>query len=164
MTQTLRVSLESPQSGWMSLGMSDGEQRLAFVAAHAPHDSVRDLIEGLAALLSGARRVTVRWNAEPEGYDLHLWADGRLVELEVVRYPDRRDARAGSSVFTARGEHLDVILPIWRALRDLHRRVTEDEFAKNWRREFPETEMRRLTKMVRAARRAQRGVPARGND
>ena len=164
MTRTLKVSLESPQSGWMSLGLSDGEQNLAFVAAHKPYDSVRDLIEGLSALLAGAGDVTVKWNAEPEGYDLHLSCDGVQVELEVVRYPDRRPARAGRSVFTARGAALDVILPIWRALRDLRRRVSDDEFAKNWRREFPEAELRRLTKLVRAARRERRPAPKQGED
>ena len=154
----LRASFESPQSGWMSVGLRAGGARLVLGASHAPYDSLRELIEALSALLAGgdARRVA-RWNCEPEEYDFELSAAGDRARLVVTRHtgPTRRadDARP---VFAHAAERLQLVLPFWRELRELRRRTTEDDFEKNWRRPFPERELRELTRLVRERRRARR--------
>ena len=50
MDETFRVSIESPQSGWMSLRLKSGERQFVAVMSHAPHDSLRELLAALAAL------------------------------------------------------------------------------------------------------------------
>ncbi|MCA1593565.1 MAG: hypothetical protein LC754_13130 [Acidobacteria bacterium] len=92
MTQTLDVSMESPQSGWMSLRLRVGAQSFVAVMSHAPHDSLAELMQGLTALLSGETTVTVKWNAEPEEYDFIFSARGERVELRVVHFPGHRTA------------------------------------------------------------------------
>ena len=60
---------------------------------------------------------------------------------------------SASRVFSFRGSKLDGCLPLWKELRDLHRRSVQDEFDRQWRREFPEAEMQELTKRIRSLKR-----------
>ena len=151
MSQTLRVSMESPQSGWMSLSLRAGEDALLMVAAYAPYDSLRDLIEALSAMLTGSRNMTVRWNCEPEEFDFKLTTRARNVWLNVIRYPDHHSRQEESEeVFSLCGSKLEICLPFWRALRDLGRRVSTDVFESNWKRKFPQRELQQLTRLIRS--------------
>ena len=151
MNQILKVSFESPQSGWMALGLSAGEQSLRMAASYTPYDSLRDLIEGLSQLLTDGARVTVKWNCEPEEYDFNFVLEGDRVRFDVVRYPDhRRIPDASRIVFSVSGSKLDICGPFWSELRDLRRRISTDAFDQNWRREFPQREMQQFTKLIRA--------------
>jgi hypothetical protein len=151
MKQQLRVSLESPQHGFMSLRLSCGEQSFVAVVSHEPYDSLRDLIVALSGALSGDGEAIVKWNSEPEEYDFKLAARGDSVQIDVIRYTEHRRLAEGSgNVFTFRGSRLDGCLPFWKELRGLHRRAVQDEFERQWRREFPEKEMQELTKRIRA--------------
>jgi hypothetical protein len=160
MSQPLRVSMESPQSGWMSLSLKAGEASLLMVAAYAPYDSLRDLIEGLSAMLTGSDSMTVRWNCEPEEFDFRMTARGggsAGVEFEAIRYADhRRRQKDSRTVFALRGSKMDVCLPFWRALRDLQRRVSTDVFESNWKRAFPHRELQQLTRLIRTLKREAR--------
>jgi hypothetical protein len=157
--KSLRVSFESPQSGFMSVGLTAGGERLLFGASCAPYDSLRELIDALSALLTsdGATRAVARWNCEPEEYDFHLSADAGRASLTVIHHPT--SARRGDDarpVFTHADERLALVLPFWRELRQLRRRAAEDVFERNWRRPFPERELRELTRLVRARKRVAR--------
>ncbi len=154
---TLNVSLESPQSGWMSLRLRAGEQSLVMGASCAPDDSLLDLIRGLSAVLEGSRHVQVRWNCEPEQFDFDIAADGPVTRLTVTHYPDhRREAESGRFVFSLPASRLDLCLPFWKELRGLERRAETDVFAENWRHPFPHREMQEFTKLIRKLRRESR--------
>jgi hypothetical protein len=154
MNQKLRISLESPQHGFMSLRLSSGKESFVAVVSHAPYDSLSDLIAALSGVLASDDQAIIKWNSEPEEYDFKLAARDDSVKLDIVRYPDhRRLAEAASIVFTFQGSKLDVCFPFWRELRDLHRRTIQDEFDRQWRREFPEQEMQELTKRIRSLKR-----------
>jgi len=156
--KSFRVSFESPQSGWMSVGLKAGGRRLVFGASHAPYDSLRELIEALSALLvEGPPRAVARWNCEPEEYDFEFSSEGERAGLNVRHYPTRaRRAGAARQVFSHRDERLRLVLPFWRELRELRRRTDEDDFERNWRRTFPASELSELTKLIRRRRREQR--------
>lgn len=155
MRQPFKVSFESPQSGWMSVRLSVGEQNLLLAASYAPYDSLRDLIAGLSSLLTGSTELTVRWNCEPEEYDFKMVTEGDQVRFDVIRYPDHQRIQGTSQVvFSLQGSKLDTCLPFWKELRDLHRRSSTDVFDKNWRRKFPQHEMQRFTKLIRSLKRA----------
>jgi hypothetical protein len=160
MSQTLRVSMESPQSGWMSLSLKAGErQSLVMVAAYAPYDSLRDLIEGLSALLTGSEAVTVRWNCEPEEIDFRVTAmsGADRVEFEAIRYANHRRKQEDSRiVFALRDSKMAVCQPFWKALRDLQRRISTDVFESNWKRQFPQHELRQLTRLIREKAKGER--------
>lgn len=158
MNKSFRVSFNSPQSGFMSLSLEAGAESFITAVAYAPYDSLRELIEGLTALLGdGGKNVLVSWNCEPDEIDFELSASGAAldsVSFKVIHYPDHhRLARAARTLFSLRVSKLELCLAFWRALRDLHRHITTDEFDRNWRRPFPESEMRQLTEALRAFKR-----------
>jgi hypothetical protein len=162
MNQKLRVSLESPQHGFMSLRLSSATESFVAVVSHAPYDSLRDLIETLCAALAGDNDAIVKWNSEPEEYDFKLAARDDSVKLDIIHYPDhRRLAEASSTVFSFNGSKLEACLPFWKELRGLRRRIAQDEFDRQWRREFPEREMQELTKRIRSLKRE---VESKGKD
>jgi hypothetical protein len=153
MSQKLKVSFNSPQSGFMSIGLKSGKESFVTAVAHAPYDSLRDLIKALSALLGGKKNLTVKWNREPEEYDFELRRSSDDVQLQVVRYPDHRRLKAKSEiVFSHTAATLDICESFWKSLRELHRDIMVDEFDKNWRREFPEAEMQELTRLLRASK------------
>ena len=146
MKQKLVVSLESPQHGFMSLRLSGPTESFVAVVSHEPYDSLPALIQALSAALSGEGEVNVRWNSEPEEYDFNFAADDDSLLLTIVRYPDHRRLHETSSiVFRFRGSKLDVCFPFWKELRDLQTRTVQDEFHRQWRREFPERELEELS-------------------
>ncbi len=154
MNQKLRVSFNSPQSGWMSIGLKTDDESFVTAVSHEPYDSLRDLMKALSAFLSNGEDQKVKWNCEPEEYDFELRRDGSNAVLEIARFPDhRRTLKKRKVVFKHEATPLSICDGFWHALRELHRDINVDEFDKNWRRTFPEEEMRAFTKAVREAKR-----------
>jgi hypothetical protein len=155
MSKPFLVSFNSPQSGWMSLSLKAGEQSLVAAVSHTPDDSLSALIEALRATLDeGAHSITVKWNCEPDELDFEFRSEADRASLRVLHFPDHRRTKGSSrTLFSATGPKLELCLPFWRALRSLHRDIETDEFDRNWRRPFPETEMKHLTEAVRTYKR-----------
>ena len=153
MKQTLSVSLESPQHGFMSLRLKTEGQSFVTVVAYTPYDSLRDLIATLSAVLDGDCERTVRWNSEPDEYDFRFKAHGDRVLLEVIHYPDHRKLdETASTVFSFQGQKADACRQFWEELRDLQSRAGRDEFDRQWRREFPERELQELAQRIEQSR------------
>jgi len=163
MTQALNVSIESPQSGFMSLRLRAGEQSIVMGASCMPHDSLLELIEALSVLLesgaAGEAAAAVRWNCEPEEYDFRFTTHGARVRFTITHHLDqRRTAGASRQVFSWMGSEFELCVPFWRELRDLRRRIATDVYDQNWRRPFPHQQMRRLTELLRGRKREVRQV------
>ncbi|MBV9958082.1 MAG: hypothetical protein JO360_06650 [Acidobacteria bacterium] len=151
MDQALRVSFNSPQSGFMSIGLENDQQSFVAAVSHEPYDSVRDLINALLALLDGAERATVKWNQEPEEYDFEFIRTDEQVQLSVIRYTDHhRLAEKREQVFSHTGSVRGLCLSFREVLRRLHLDRRTDEYAKNWRREFPAAEFLQLKRRIKA--------------
>ena len=151
MNEELAVSLESPQSGWMSLRLRAGaRQQLVLSVSHAPADSLSALMRCLTALMREGSSCMVVWNCEPEEYDFELRrASGEQLDFSVRRYPDhRREAEASREVFRLRIERRALAQTFCHELQELRRRSREDAFAENWRRPFPERELEELTNVL----------------
>ena len=135
----------------MSFELRAGEQSLVDAVSSAPYDSLRDLIGALSTLLVEDADLTVKWAYEPDEADFNFTARGERAELEVRWYKNHlRLAGTGERVFFFEGSRLDLCHPFWKALRDIQSDTEVDEFARNWRREFPESEMKRLTEDITA--------------
>jgi hypothetical protein len=154
MKQTLSVSLESPQHGFMSLRLKTAGRSFVTVVSHAPYDSLRDLIVSLSAVLDGDCERTVKWNSEPDEYDFRFTARGDRLLLEVIHYPDHRKLdETASTVFTFQGPKADACRTFLDELRDLQSRAGRDEFDRQWRREFPRRELEALSERIKSPKR-----------
>jgi len=156
MNEKLHVVFNSPQCGWMSFELSAGEQSLIDAVSYTPYDSLTDLIRALSQLLVADAELTVKWAYEPDEVDFNFRASGDEAELEVKWYKNHlRVEGTGDRVFFWQGSRLDLCHPFWKALRDIQSDTEVDEFTRNWRREFPEAEMKQLTGDIRAQQRKQ---------
>src|SRR5918997_6820187 len=103
--EPLRVTFNSPQSGYMSVGLRAGGREFAAAVSCRPGDSLRELISALTRLARGeTRAAVVRWNCEPDELDFRFDSDGERLTLAVVHYAThRREEPSGRTVFEAEG-------------------------------------------------------------
>ena len=145
MQDNFRISLESPQCGWISVGLLFGDEIQArFAAWHEPFHPLEDLLRHVAAAACGAAgESVVQWNCAPEQYDWEIASDGIAARLRVVRYADAR-RESGSVIFThtLTPQHLGRLL--CDEARELQARAGRDQFTENWRRPFPDEQLRHL--------------------
>ena len=153
MTPKLRVSFNSPQSGFMSIGLDAGAAHFVTAVAHLPYDSLRDLITALSALCAGEKKVVVKWNCEPEEYDFEFHRKGGEAELNIVRFPNHQRLNSKREIVFSYSDSAANICESFRvALSELYMDRNVDEFDKNWRREFPEEAMRELTSRLKTVK------------
>ena len=140
----LRVVFNSPQSGYMSVGLRAGAREFATAVSCRPHDSLRDLISSLTRLARGETPpAVVRWNCEPDELDFRFEADGDGLRLTVVHYAThKRDEPSGQTVFEAAGTRAEILAAFRAALEELRADAEVDVFESNWRRKFPEKQLR----------------------
>jgi hypothetical protein len=149
MNPKFRVSINSPQSGFMSVGLKFGRKRFLAAMAHRPYPSLEELMAALAAIINGAPEATVRWNEDPEEFDFYFHRSGDQVQLDVTRHSaEQRAPGQGELVFHADGSTAEICLPFWETLRAIEQDLATDDFAGNWRRKFPTAEFRKLEQAV----------------
>jgi hypothetical protein len=146
MSESLRVVFNSPQSGYMSVGLRAAGREFAAAVSCRPGDSLRELIAALTRLARGeAHAAVVRWNCEPDELDFRFESDGGLLKLAVVHHLKYgSDEPSGQTVFEAEGPGADILRAFRAALEELRADAEVDVFESNWRRKFPERELREL--------------------
>ena len=142
--EPLRVTFNSPQSGYMSVGLRAGGREFATAVSCRPRDSLRELISSLTRLARGeTTSAVVRWNCEPDELDFRFEADGGGLSLAVVHYAThRREEPASATVFSFDGGRAEVFGAFRAALEELRADAEVDVFESNWRRKFPERQLR----------------------
>src|SRR5262245_6976696 len=116
------VTFNSPQSGFMSVGLRSGRKRFMAAMAHKPYPSLEELMQALEATISGKPEAIVRWNEEPEEFDFFFRRSNDRVRFEVVRYPNHKRAAGQSKLaFTAEGTVNEICLPFFDTLKEMTR-------------------------------------------
>ena len=152
MPEKLRVVFNSPQSGYMSLGLRAGGREFAVAVSCRPRDSLRDLIAALTRLARGdASPAVVRWNCEPDELDFRFESDAGRLSLAVVHYATHeRDEPSSRTVFEATGARAEILVAFRAALEELRADAEVDVFESNWRRKFPERQLNEFGGAVEA--------------
>jgi len=140
----LRVTFNSPQSGYMSVGLRAGAREFAAAVSCRPRDSLRELISCLTRLARGeTSSAVVRWNCEPDELDFRFESDGGRLSLAVVHYATHeRDEPSSRTVFASGGTRAEILAAFRAALEELRADSEVDVFESNWRRKFPERQLR----------------------
>jgi hypothetical protein len=147
----LEVSFNSPQCGWMSIGFDDGVREFHTTTAHAPHElalpELMTILTSLAGGGSATNEYVLKWNRDPEEFDLRFVRDGGNMLLEIYQYPtDERDAAARELVFAHNGTVAEVVAAFAETFDQLYEDRETDEFEFNWRQPFPYEEFERFRK------------------
>ncbi len=144
MKRNLEISFNSPQCGWMSVGFLNDAGEFHTTTAHAPHHTaLPDLLRILTWLLDGGGdgEQTLKWNRDPEEFDLKFIRLGDEAALEIYEYPT--DARSRSSrelVFRHTGPVKELCTAFGQTFERLYADRDTDEFEFNWRQPFPVSE------------------------
>ncbi|MFV0388124.1 MAG: hypothetical protein ACK5NT_05155 [Pyrinomonadaceae bacterium] len=146
----LKVSFNSPQCGWMSIGLSDERSEFNTTTADEPYSSA--LSELLATLVMLVRLEnfdhTLKWNRNPEEYDFKFGKNGDSASLEVIEYAGSVREN-GSRVFEHIGNPLQMAEAFCETFQQLYEERNVDEFEENWHHSFPFEEFSNLEKAVR---------------
>ncbi len=153
MSGKLEVSFNSPQCGWMSIGFDDGVNEFHTTTAHAPHElALSELLRILTSLLDGNSEQNdylLKWNRNPEEFDLLFLRDGKNVKLEIYQYPtDERESKTRELVFSHQGNIRDVCSAFAATFGQLYTDRETDEFEFNWRQPFPHAEFEEFKKRI----------------
>lgn len=138
----LEISFNSPQCGWMSIGFDDGVTEFHTTTAHAPHaTALSELMLTLTALLDPNTTVTehlIKWNRDPEEFDLRFVRSGDEHTFEIYQYPtDEREIAEREIVFTHHGKTHELCAAFATTFAQLYADRDTDEFESNWRQSFP---------------------------
>ena len=158
MTNKLEVSFNSPQCGWMSIGLAGEREEFHTTTAHAPHErALPELLEILTALLDGnaaENEFTLRWNRNPEEFDFRFVRQDENLNLEIYQYPsDERKVAEREIIFAHDGTVADVCRAFHATFAQLYADKDTDEFEFNWRQPFPLAEFETFEKALKSYRR-----------
>ena len=143
MSGKLEVSFNSPQCGWMSIGLEDGSNEFHTTTAHAPHAAaLPDLLRILTSILDGSngtQEYTLKWNRDPEEFDFRfVRSEGGSLLFEVLQYPtEERELAERELVFSHLGDAWEICMGFAETFERLYEDRETDEFEFNWRQPFP---------------------------
>jgi hypothetical protein len=155
MSNSLEVSFNSPQCGWMSIGFDDGVHQFHTTTAHAPHEkALAELLRILSDLLeenSAEKEYILEWNRDPEEYDFRFLKNGENLTLEIYQYPGETREK-GEKVFAHTGNVAGICAAFAETFEQLYRDRDTDDFEFNWRQPFPFEEFSAFKSKLEAVR------------
>lgn len=140
MKEELEVSFNSPQCGWMSIGLEGRSGEFRTTTAHYPYkNALAELMDALASISADeGLSHTLKWNRDPEEYDFVISRSGNDATVEVFEYPTGdRDPASRELVFSHTGDAAQTVGAFFETFRQLYEERGVDDFAENWHQEFP---------------------------
>ena len=149
----IKANFDDPNDGWVGLSLQSSSAAVEIVGSYTPGDSFLELIRALDVMFHEGGERTVTWYEEPQETDLCFFGRLTRVQLTVRRFRDRRRTKGGGDVLLdVTGSFEQVCRPLWRALRSLQGRFTQQDLEARWHREFPSDELDKLTRAIQAAK------------
>jgi hypothetical protein len=142
MEKMLKVSFNSPQCGWMSIGFEDGVNEFQTTTAHAPHSTalpeLMRILTSLADANSPENEFLLKWNRDPEEFDFHFVRNGQDLLIEICQYPtEDRESAERELVYSHKGTVREAVAAFAETFNQLYEDRDTDEFEFNWRQPFP---------------------------
>jgi hypothetical protein len=144
MSEKFKVSFNSPQCGWMSIGFSSGENEFLTTTAHAPHSrALSELLEILTELLRDNTSKTeflLKWNRNPEEFDFKFCKENNnSVNFQIFQFPTEK-RQSSEKVFEVTCEIIEFAEAFHTTYLHLKEDIDTDAFIQNWHQPFPFSE------------------------
>lgn len=155
-SQKFAVSFNSPQCGWMSIGLKGGAAEFHTTTASAPHaNALTEILNGLTSLLESALprdEFVIMWSRNPEAFDFYFKRDGKTLKIEIFQYPSFSRAQSERElVFVYEGAVSEICRAFYETFAHLRADIEIDVFEQNWRQPFPHRAFERFEQTLRAA-------------
>jgi hypothetical protein len=146
---TIKIAFGIARDGWLPVAVVAESRQFDFSVSYTPYDFLSDLIGALSGTLTcdGTYVATIS-----EGPVLSDWTFQRasdIVELSIVSDTGRNARSRSRKLLEQSGGMSAIVLPFWRALREVESRQQAQHFEAQWRRAFPSVELEKLTAQVR---------------
>jgi hypothetical protein len=146
---TIKIIFGSASAGWLPVKVMAERQELSFSVSYTPNDFLSELVGALSGALTYDGTYVATINEEPV---LSSWTFRRA--SHTVAFAIATDVGRGMPLRSRKllehlGQPLPIVLPFWRALRELESRQPAQHFEARWRRPFPSVELEKLTMQVR---------------
>lgn len=140
----------------MSIGFTAGDNEFHTTTAHAPYKkALPELLQMLTAMLDHNRPMLteiLKWNRDPEEFDLAFHKHGDRVRFDVFQYPTaERIFNEREQVFAYEGPVSEVTAAFYETFHQLHEDRHTDEFEFNWRQPFPMVEFAEFERALKSA-------------
>jgi hypothetical protein len=149
MSQKFKVHFGESGAGSLAVSIGKNEQIVYFHASSFLYPSLWELIESLRSLINieyKVNRQVVRWATEPIEYEFIFDRQYDRVSLEILEFSNSTRIKGVSkSIFKINESVESIVLPFWRALRELE---TRHDFERQWQRPFPKLEMKKLNREI----------------
>ena len=131
----------------LPITLDAADKHLSFVASPLPYDSLADLITALITVLAAdSVQIAIRWNTEPVEYEFQFSLKHGTILLRIEQFPDTtRQHITGQFAFTAHGSREAIVLPFWRALRNIE---SKDHAIWQQYHPFPTKDLRNLDQHI----------------
>jgi hypothetical protein len=141
------LQFERPVAGSLPVMLDTDELAFSFIPSYIPYDSLAELVSALiAVVVNDTVDAVVRWNTEPTEYEFHFVGDASEIVFSVIQFLDsRRQQHDGHTVLALRGQRMEIVLPFWRALRELQ---SYEIPAEQWQHPFPAGDLDKLTALL----------------
>jgi hypothetical protein len=144
----MKLRFGKAHHGWLMAVLEVDGEELAFDVSYLPYDFLGELVAALSGVLEGPGEYVARLCEEPAEHDWRFRSfDRTAVVFEVVSYPGQRGGK-GEVVTRQWGTPLEIVLPLWRGLRELSSRTHAERFRANWSQPFPSDALDRLTARI----------------
>ncbi|HEX8395106.1 MAG TPA: hypothetical protein VF665_22355 [Longimicrobium sp.] len=145
----MKLRFGKARHGWLPTTLHlDEDGPLAFDISYLPYDFVGELVTALSGVLDGPGEYVARICEEPLEHDWRFRAfDPSAVVFDVVTFWNGR-GRKGEVVASAWGTPHDIVLPLWRGLREVASRARAEGWNSHWSEPFPFEALERLTERV----------------
>ncbi len=149
-----KVSFNSPQCGWMSVGFSGNGSEFHTTTAHAPHDeALSEILRGLTSLLQNQiakDAFVIAWSRNPEAYDFVFNRNGANILFEVTEFPTfSRIPNESEKVFEYSGDVVQFCAAFHETFVHLKEDIDTDVFEQNWHQPFPFQEFEEFEKALK---------------
>jgi hypothetical protein len=138
----LRISFNSPQCGWMSIGFSRGGMEFHTTTASSPYKNALEKLLSILIEIAGGAEMQERqfqWSRNPEEFDFLFSTDGENCSIRIVQYPTgNRSEDTAELVFSITCPRSELLSAFAATFKQLYLDREEDEFEFNWRQPFPE--------------------------
>jgi hypothetical protein len=125
MSNRLKVKFSDTSKGWIPISVSVGDKNVEIEASDIPKDPVTELISEIENCFLRNTESEAWLHLEPHFYKWHFSPDGDYVELKLYFAELRRsrtmpgnDELKETLELKYRGSHNELLLTLWRALKE----------------------------------------------
>lgn len=129
----MKVQFGTAKNGWLPCRIRTESQEYEIDISYMPNDFMLELTNSLHGALSSKGTSTATSPSEPIEHEWIFYRIQDSVVFTLKEYPgSSREKGIGRDVFQHSGSTLDVILPFWRALKELSGRKRKEGFHTHW--------------------------------